>query len=363
VESSDLEALGLYDPDSADADVRLGLLQFNLNKGVRADDLIKAVREGSLAFVAGESLARPGERFTIDEAARRLGVEVDDISRVWRAAGFAVPPPGDAVFGDEHLEVFRLFQATQSIFGIDASLQLARVWGSALARIAEAEVSAFVHGIGAALVDDRDELGFAEWNYQMFSMLPMVAKGLEIAHRDHILGAIRRIGITPEMMRGADTKVFAIGFCDLVGFTALSQRLSGAELSGVVTEFEARVTDIVHGRDGRVVKLIGDEVMFVAADAATGCRIALALAASFEDHPTLPSVRAGLAAGDVLTQNGDYFGPVVNLASRIVKLAAPGSVVVPSTVRDELADELSFETMGPQVLKGFDEPVEVFTIR
>jgi adenylate cyclase len=113
------------------------------------------------------------------------------------------------------------------------------------------------------------------------------------------------------------------------------------------------------------VKLIGDEVMFVAGDTVGGCRIALCLADTFDHHSSLPQVRTGLAAGEVIPQDGDYFGPVVNLASRIVKLGSPGTVLVPATVREEIGPGAGFvfESIGPQILKGFDEPVEVYAIK
>jgi adenylate cyclase len=106
-----------------------------------------------------------------------------------------------------------------------------------------------------------------------------------------------------------------------------------------------------------VVKLIGDEVLYATKDEATGCRIALSLAATFTDQTVVPQVRAGAAFGDVLLRDGDVFGPVVNLAARAVKLAAAGEVVATPAVAS--AAGIRAEALGQHELKGFDDPVEL----
>jgi adenylate cyclase len=93
---------------------------------------------------------------------------------------------------------------------------------------------------------------------------------------------------------------------------------------------------------GRVVKTIGDEVMFVTEEIANAARIALRLTERSAVDELLPEARAGLAAGTLLAQEGDYYGPVVNLASRLVGLARPGTVLASAEVRDALAEDRSF---------------------
>ncbi len=114
-----------------------------------------------------------------------------------------------------------------------------------------------------------------------------------------------------------------IGFADLSGFTALTQQLTPAELSELAQRFSAAVTDVVHADGGRVVKFIGDEVMWVSS---TPERLAKA-AVDLVDHPQAREaglqVRAGLGYGTVLAIGGDYFGNAVNLAARLVALPSP----------------------------------------
>jgi adenylate cyclase len=106
------------------------------------------------------------------------------------------------------------------------------------------------------------------------------------------------------------------------------------------------------------VKLIGDEAMFTAPDAGIACAIALDLVRSLAEHPVLPTARGGLAAGEVLSREGDYFGPVVNLAA----LADPGVVLASPEVARQSADGYRFTSAGTRGLKGFDEPVELFRV-
>ena len=105
------------------------------------------------------------------------------------------------------------------------------------------------------------------------------------------------------------------------------------------------------------MKLIGDEVLYTASDEACACAIALDLAGTFAEHPVVPTVRAGVAAGEVLLREGDVFGPVVNLAARAVKAAPAGEVVAPATVA--AAAGIRAEPLGQHQLKGFDDEVEL----
>jgi adenylate cyclase len=94
--------------------------------------------------------------------------------------------------------------------------------------------------------------------------------------------------------------------------------------------------------------------MFVADDVGAAAEIALTLAETYTRDETISAVRVGLASGPVLAHEGDYFGPVVNLASRIVNIAYPGTVVVAEDVHAVLADDAAFgwKPIRPHWLKG-----------
>ena len=110
----------------------------------------------------------------------------------------------------------------------------------------------------------------------------------------------------------------------------------------------------------RLVKTIGDEVMFVAGNAPDAVDIACALVAD----PELPPLRVGLAAGEVVTRDGDLYGPVVNLAARLVATAEPDQIVFDAETLPQVARwcRARATSVGTRTLQGFDEPVEVFAL-
>lgn len=150
----------------------------------------------------------------------------------------------------------------------------------------------------------------------------------------------------------------------MIGFTEMSTALPTSDLRNVIHEFESRAADTVTDGAGRVVKLIGDEVMFVAETAQAGCEIALRLVEEFADDDVVPPIRGGLAAGPTIRQEGDYFGAVVNLAARATKIARSGCVLVPETLTRELADvsSFAFRKVGSRRLKGFPESVTLYRL-
>jgi adenylate cyclase len=126
--------------------------------------------------------------------------------------------------------------------------------------------------------------------------------------------------------------VLTVGFADLVSYTQLSQRLPQRELGVLVQRFEGLASDVVTAGGGRVIKTIGDEVLFTTDDPVSGAVIALSLSEAMAVDDVVPDVRVGLAHGTVLRSLGDVYGPTVNLASRLTSLAQPGTVVTdPST--------------------------------
>jgi adenylate cyclase len=156
----------------------------------------------------------------------------------------------------------------------------------------------------------------------------------------------------------------SVGFIDLVDFTAVSQELEPAQLAGLVAEFQSRAFDTVAEHGAQVVKTIGDEIMFSSASPAAAVAVALRLAGDERRGPLTPDVRAGVAYGAVVVRWGDVFGPVVNLASRLVHVANPGAVLVSDEVQRVLADDegLQFKELQPRSLKGIGR-VPIWLVR
>jgi class 3 adenylate cyclase len=352
---ADFEAIGVYDPNAPHAAQQLELLQYLVGLGANLDDL--AAYRDELAGLASVVAIRGGHVLTLAEAAARSGLEEDKLLAISRAAGFTEPGRDDRVFAEQFADLAAGLTAAESVFGAGAVLQLVRVMGGAMARLADAIVSAFLVNVEPGISDeDPARLRVARANAEAAALLPTVTAGLEILLRQHLLSA-RRSSLGVDADSGYESRRMCVGFVDLVGSTALAQRMTTGELGSVLGEFERIATDTVRSGGGRVVKLIGDEILYTSADEPSACAIALELTATLAEHPTVPAARAGLASGDVTMRDGDVFGPVVNLAARAVKLAAPSDVVVPTAMAR--AARIPSEPLGRQTLKGFDGEVEL----
>ena len=283
--------------------------------------------------------ALPGTgTYTADELAAKVGMERQLSKRFWRAMGFPDVSDDDRLFTDVDADALSTVQAMLSLglTNVDVAIQLTRVIGSSQARIAEAMLGSVEQRAAA-----RQPSSSAETD--LFAMsadasLATQSRLLDYVWRRHLQAAMRR-RLMSDGAPGTPTVPLAVGFADLVGFTAMSQQISDRELAAVVGRFEALAFDAVTEHGGRVAKMIGDEVMFVVEGVGAALETALGLAEAYADDELLSDVRVGLAFGDVLALEGDYYGPVVNLASRIVNIAIPGAVVVSASVRDPLAED------------------------
>jgi adenylate cyclase len=344
------EALGVYDPGAPHAAQRLELLEYLVGLGATADDLV--ARRDELSGLAAVVSMRGGAALTVSEAVERSGISEEKLLRIMRAAGFAEPGPADRVIAERVADLAAGLAAAESVFGEDAVLQLLRVMGSSMARLADAIVSAFLVNVEPAVRDeDPVGLGVARANAEAATLMPTVNGALDILLRQHIIAAQRTI-LVEASETGYESRRMCVGFLDLVGSTALTQRLSTRELGSMLTEFEHVAADAVTSAGGRVVKLIGDEVLYTTADEAAACTIAVSLSRTFAEHPAVPTARAGVAAGDVLLRDGDVFGPVVNLAARAAKVAAAGEVVAPASVA--AAAGIRAEPLAQHELRGFE---------
>jgi len=191
-------------------------------------------------------------------------------------------------------------------------------------------------------------------------LVPPVMAGLFTHHVDN---ATRRFTMT-RAEGTLRTVNLAVAFLDLVGFTERSGGLTTEELAVAVADFETLAGGVIAARDARLVKMIGDEVMYVATDAVVAAEIALDLRDAVAAHPVLAHLRGGLVFGAVVAQDGDYYGPEVNLASRIVGEAGPGEILASAAVAKALAAEHRIVTaaQGERNMRGFERPVAVFAV-
>jgi adenylate cyclase len=286
--------------------------------------------------------------FDLADVARTSGLDIGALEAFWRALGFPEARAGEKQLTAADVDMLStvVSRIADGTLDPDAALQMARVIGSALDRVAAAQVDALVSRLTRPAVGtEREEL---RRTLDLAGLMPPV---LEFVWRRQLAAAARR-----RLLRAAapgESPPACVGFADLVGFTAQTQQLDQSELALVVGRFEAIAYDVVARHGGRVVKTIGDEVMFLTDDADVAARIALDLARTYRDDPDLSDVRVGLALGPVLERDGDIYGHTVNLANRIVSVAYPGSVVVSGELYDALEqhDDYEFTSLRNHYLK------------
>lgn len=326
-----------------------------LMRGATEHEIDQAVADGVIdLFVADRMLVPSRRRYTRVEVSELTGVPLQSLERFWRALGFPSVDDADTVFTDLDLEAVRIYQGLQALGAadVDTSVQLARVMGSSMARIAEAEL-----GTGNLISSELDPVISADAFASVADVtISGVARLLEFVWRRQVAAGIQRnmLARSHGLARGQSPEM-AVGFADMVGFTLLSQHLTDEELAAVVRRFEEISHDIVTNARGRVVKMIGDEVMFVVDSVADAARIGLGLADAYADDDLLSDVRVGLAFGPVLLRDGDYFGPTVNLAHRIVNIGNPGTVLMSDEFHTALVevapDEFTGKPLRPRLLK------------
>ncbi len=353
-DANDEECSGPRDIDSQDAANQLELIRYVRSLGATAEDVAGATNLGEVAL---DLSLRPRGPLPLREVAASAGIDWPTTVRLMTAVGLSTDPDF-RVTADEAATVQLLAGAYNTLLGESATLQLARVTGNTMARLAETIVGVFRlqvelprRAAGMPYVDVVKE--YAEMTQ---TLLPTFVSTLDAVLRRQIVAVAERMWSTdPE--RKVVTLQRTVGFVDLVGYTSTTASLSLRELTDVLVEFDLRTSEIVGAGNGQIVKTIGDEAMFVTENAEDACRIALSLIDAAGG--TLPSVRVGLATGEMASVFGDLYGPDVNLAARLVGAAEPSTALVSERVRSA-ASGFRFVTLPALTLKGLSEPTAAY---
>jgi adenylate cyclase len=340
--------------------VHEGLRRFLLDAGASEADIERADAEGWIPLLTLDRLVSPEPpRHDAAGVAALAGCDEDRLRELWRAVGFPDVPEGLAVFTDADVDAARRLARGGLGPGTDfaALLRHVRVISASAARIASVVADDWGDAVrrerAAGVADDVIALRLIEeFNGQDLAALLVHVSGLQLR-----AAVWRRMALD-----AAPDLAVAIGFADLAGYTVLSAELEPDGLAAFVGEWEAIVYDTAARLSGRVVKTIGDEAMFAGLSAQVA-RIALALRDAARARG-LPEVRAGLAAGMVVARDGDFYGPVVNLASRLTEIAPAGAIYASAAVHDELAldDALVWTAEGTRELRSIG-PVPVFSLQ
>lgn len=301
-----------------------------------------------------ESILGGPRRYTPAEVSERAGIGREDARRLWRALGFPTVADDEVVFTDRDVDALRDMQALGGFGFADDELRLAvaRLFGRSFSSLASYQGQLLLDRIGERpeLLASEDELlGL------LGQVVPLIEQLQDYSWRRQLAAYFARMAAqgTDQIATGLAPRV--IGFADLSGFTSLTRRSTEAELREVLDRFEASATEIVGQRGGRIVKTIGDEVLFEVDDPGAGAEIALELLDAADADPALPKLRAGLAYGPVVSRLGDVFGSTVNIASRLTSLGRPGWVLVDRELRDALAGDPRFRLKArrPESVRGF----------
>jgi adenylate cyclase len=358
-----LTEAGLYDPTAQTAKDRKALLEYLDDQGCTYDEMVAAHANGRLFGLAGDRIVRPGrDELTLREAAEQIGVDTELVQRFWQAYGFPIVDPDVKVASRDDVATLPLFVTMAQLLGEDAALGLARVAAASVARFADA-ISAALRGAVPELAIELSagELATAQAFAGLAALTPATGRMLDVLLRHHLEAARRQFELSGSYDVALRGQVrLAVGFADLAGFTALSEEATSDDLSRLLKRFEDVATNVVHERGGRVVKYIGDAVMYVTPNAADGVAAALALVDRLAPGP---QVRAGLSYGALLAQDGDYFGPPVNLAARLATAAEPGQVLVSNDLKDRIAGTYDTTALPPRELRGIAEPVVPYAVR
>lgn len=288
------------------------------------------------------------------EVCEVAGVDRDVGDRLWRALGFPDVEEGVRAYTEEDARALRLaaegldrLTPEEREGALRLMLQEARVLGAHLAALAETELDAIAalaaRGLRDRLIGDAVERGLADSDLGWLIFYALRRQLDAVARRHSETG----------LEAGAQEDELAVAFVDLSNFTALTDGSELGDVADLLDRFEALAFDVVVEAEGRVVKLIGDEVMFVCPDPGDAARAALEILEGAA-KADVPPARGGLAQGRLLRQGGDYFGTAVNRASRITQVAAPDTVLVDQEMQRALAgrDGLRLEPLGERALKG-----------
>jgi adenylate cyclase len=303
-------------------------------------------------------------RHTSVEVAESAGVSLADARRLWRALGFA-DAGEDPAFTDADLDALTLIaKLTDSdILDFETAVKLTRAVGQTVARLADWQVATLAEHVESVEAGDDASGSRLFTAFQMaHEVEPAFERLLVYAWRRHLAAAVGRVEALGAAEEELLTVHLTVGFADLVSFTRLSNGLDQDTLGDLVETFESKAADIVAGLGGRVIKTLGDSVLFVTENATAGVETALQIVDTIAVEEQLPDVRVGLASGPVVTRLGDVFGSPVNLAARLTSVARRNRVIIDHDTAVRLPrDKFEVRGLTPRPLHGFGsvEPIAV----
>ncbi|WP_138443685.1 adenylate/guanylate cyclase domain-containing protein [Sinomonas susongensis] len=337
-----------------------------------SSELARAASDYRRAAKSLENLLLGGERtLKRREVAQGLGLSLFSARKLWRALGMPNFTDDDLAFTTEDLEHLRLMPGLvrDGVLTEDAALSVTRAIGQMTDRMVVWQVEALVEDMVAT-----QGISDAEARVRLVEELPNLIEPLEemlvYSWRRQLSAGVQRLAVrakegleaSEEGRTGREDDAplplaRAVGFADLVSYTSLSRRMNEKTLARLVQTFENTCAEVISVGGGRLVKTVGDEVLYIAETPTAGAEIALALSREIAADERLPEGRVAMVWGRVLSRLGDIYGPTVNLAARLTAIAAPGQVLVDELTAGVLGSDARFvlSPLAAQNVRGFGE--------
>ncbi|GEB64665.1 adenylate/guanylate cyclase domain-containing protein [Sinomonas atrocyanea] len=336
---------------------------------------------------AGQRAPRPARRITSKdievlllggertlkrrEVAAAAGGSLYSARKLWRALGMPNFTDDDLAFTQAELEPLKVMPrlVREGKLTEEAAISVARAIGQMTDRMVVWQVEALVEDMisSQGMTDSEARVALLE---RLPDLVGPLEEMLVYSWHRQLAAGVQRLVVRAQA--GLDSSeegrdgteddaplplARAVGFADLVSYTSLSRRMNERTLAQLVQRFENRCSEIIAVGGGRLVKTIGDEVLYIAETPAAGAQIALALSKEFAEDEILPQCRVAMVWGRVLSRLGDIYGPTVNLAARLTAIAEPGQVLVDDVTAKALAGDERFvlEHREPEMVRGFGE--------
>jgi len=338
-------------PSGSDEDTVAQLVRL----GVPQADAAAAVADGRVTLALVRQMLGEKRPYSAEQVARKAGIPVEVLERVEATTGVGAAHEGR--YGASDVTIARYLARFLQFIPEDAAVRSARVRAREVSRIALSDVMLVRDQLVAPLRrSGADDVAVAAAVAEgARALLPVSTKMLVLLYRRALFQLIESELVATAARGGAAGELeieLAVGFVDVVGYTALSARIDPAGLDDVLEVFETRVYGVVGEHPSvTLVKFLGDAAMFVAVDPVELAHVLVTLADPVDGLAESP-LRGGMSAGPTLMREGDYYGPAVNLAARLTDRARPWTVLVDDALGERLAATFSERRAPPMRLRG-----------
>ena len=356
---------------------RARLLDGLAASGLPVEDVAEAARRGD--FLLGTfDLESYETRFaslsskTFAQLSDETAVPVSLLFVMREAMGFARPGPDDFVREDELRVVPPIRYQLERGFNPATIERWLRVYGDSLGRMTEEEGAWWNSEIQGPIIASGEDIGrkmheASQWGLKLAEMVEPAIHAMYTAHQEHIWSRNIFEGVEDQLeragLRAKMTRPPAMCFLDMTGYTRLTEERGDAAAADLAASMARTVQRTSREHGGKLVKWLGDGVMFFYRDPGPGVLAALQMVESITGAG-LPPAHVGIHAGPVVFQEGDYFGRTVNIAARIAAYARPGEILVSQEVVDASSvDGVTFTSIGPADLKGVSGELNLFSVR